>query len=267
MKTRLLFGLLLMMLGGSMALVSSCSKDDDDNEGDNKGSIYGCWQRQDDTSKPNEHYYFRFTEDGKYTRLIIEEDEDGNIIKKKVDEQDMTVSGNRIFMGSFVFTYSVNNNWLKLNMIDPDDNDNVVLTAKMSKIPESQFNTLMNAKVIDPLSIHKQWLTTEVGTVDPAFAGIFSGLILDLTDETTGYMLLSPANDIMTYKKGHWYVARKENYWVKQSTSTTGKVGFGTIEYEYKLSKTDLELTLVSKGLTAHYTAVVDIVDDGPIDL
>ena len=45
MKTRLLFGLLFMMLGGSMALVSSCSKDDDDNEGDNKGSIYGCWQR------------------------------------------------------------------------------------------------------------------------------------------------------------------------------------------------------------------------------
>ncbi len=269
MKSRFFFSSLLLSLLFGLTTMS-CSKDDDDDD-DKGGSIEGYWLRDNTKDTDERFHYFEFT-NTHFRRVIIEQDKKtGDIIGKETDEGTVQITGDQLIMkgGSGIETtykFSADQHHLTLKMINPSSGD-VIATTRMSRITGPMFNQVWNAKEVEPLSIHKQWLTYEVGTVDPEFAGLFSGLVLDLTDEKTGYMMLSSAKDMSTYKKGHWYVAQSENYWVNPSTSTTGKIGFCIMEYEYKLSETDLELTLVSKGLTAHYTAVKDIEDDGPIDL
>ena len=264
MKTKIyLSTLLMMLLCGSVFI--SCSKDDDKDGGDS-GSIEGYWLRENTSTYDNRFYYFHFMSNH-YRRVIIEQDEDGNIVDKETEEGTISIDGNKLVMKSssspaVTFKYSLTKNWLKLNIIDTSTEE-VLGSIRMSKITESMFNQMWNAKVENPYSINRQWMTTDVKIVNPAYDKYFSALVLDLTDNYKGYLMGCMKETSGGYLKDRWYVITEAVYNVLPYTNKTGKIGYASMEYEYVLGKYSLDLTLVSKSLTAHYDAVVDVEPEG----
>ena len=273
MKKRFfLSAMLLMLLSGIVML--SCSKDDDDND-NNGGSdnLYGYWLRNNTGISDSRFHYFEFSANS-FRRVVVEQDEDGNIIDKETETGTITVDGNEVVLKGnsgdpVTYKDSADKHRLTLKMIDPISG-NVKVTTTFTRVSEAMFDKMWNAKVENPWSLNKQWMTMDVKTVSASYDTYFSALVLDLTDPSKVYLIGNLKETTGSYIKGKWYLIAKMNYNVLSYGKTTGKIIFGGQEYTYVLSKTGGSYTLDltdSNNNTAHYDAVIDIEPEGEFAL
>ncbi len=272
MKSRFLFGTLLMALFSS-TFIMSCSKDDEKEETVNN-SIYGAWQRESDKSDPNRFYYFSFSEDGTCTRVIVEYNAKDEIISKEVSNYTFNLTDSEITIKDLsygkqtTFKYKVEGSLLTLSQTDSSTGE-IIISNKWLRVSDLQFNKILNAKVVISLTIHKQWMTTDVQIVNPYYYPQYSAVVLDLTEADKGYMYVCAATSDGKHVKGHWYLSNSGSYTVHPTDDYSGSITYETgsndIEYKYLMSENTLDLTLESKNLTAHYVGVKDIEPDSEL--
>ena len=267
MKNRFYLSALLLMLFSGIVMVS-CSKDDDDNDG-GSDSLYGYWLRDNTSVSDSRFHYFEFSTNS-FRRVVIEQDDEGNIIDKETETGTIKVDGNEVVLKGnsgepVTYKFSANKHRLTLKMIDPSSG-NVKVSTSFTSVTESMFEKMWNAKVENPWSLNKQWMTMDVKSVSSSYDTYFSALVLDLTDPSKCYLIGNLKETTGSYIKGKWYLIKEANYNVLQYGKTTGKIIYGGQEYTYVLSKTggnySLDLT-DSKNITTHYDAVIDIEPEG----